>query len=147
MSLPIRLMNLSRKSAMWFFTVRGETSSFYSVRQWSHRDFSQSPNMFSGQFQVGFKKIQELLLLFDFEPSILLEIDNDAIGNRPLAAGSENLAFREHYEIVPKEKLEVVNDNLLDLFFSIELGKISSKYLPFFVQFRHFSSKLFIISQ
>ena len=97
--------------------------------------------MFSGQFQVGLKKIQELLLLFDFEPSILLEIDNDAIGNRPLAAGSENLAFREHYEIVPKEKLEVVNDNLLDLFFSIELGKISSKYLPFFVQFRHFSSK------
>ena len=87
---------------------------------------------FSGQFQVGLKKIQELLLLFDFEPSILLEIDNDAIGNRPLAAGSENLAFREHYEIVPKEKLEVVNDNLLDLFFSIELGKISSKYLPFF---------------
>ena len=77
--------------------------------------------MFSGQFQVGLKKIQELLLLFDFEPLILLEIDNDAIGNRPLAAGSENLAFREHYEIVPKEKLEFVNDNLLDLFFRIEL--------------------------
>ena len=52
---------------------------------------------------------------------ILLEINDDAIGNRPLAAGSKNLAFRQQDGIVPEEKLEVVGDDLLDLFFGLEL--------------------------
>ncbi|MCQ2286899.1 MAG: hypothetical protein MJZ76_08510 [Bacteroidales bacterium] len=44
------------------------------------------------------------------------------IGNRPLAAGSENLAFRQQQGKIAKEKLEVVNDNLLDFFFGLELN-------------------------
>lgn len=114
-------------------------------------------------FQVGFKKLRELLLLSDFcnakfrnlilrlaihhrdklladlrsdvsprfvvaafhfqdEPSVSLEIHDDAIGNSPLAAGSPNLTFRQQYGIVTEEKLEVVNDNLLNLFFGLELN-------------------------
>ena len=113
-------------------------------------------------FQVGFKKLRELLLLSDFcnakfrnlvlrlaihhrdklladlrsdmpprfvvaafhlqdEPPIPLEIDNDTIGNSPLAARSPNQTFRQQDGIIAKKKLEVVNDNLLDLFFGLEL--------------------------
>jgi len=55
------------------------------------------------------------------EPSVSLEIHDDAIGNCPLAARSPNQTFRQQDRIVTEEKLEVVNDNLLDLFFGLEL--------------------------
>ncbi len=108
-------------------------------------------------FQVGFKKLRELLLLSDFcdaktcdfilsltiprrnklrtdlfsnmppssvvaafhlqdEPSVSLEIHDDAIGNSPLAARSPYQTFRQQDGIVAKEKLEVVGDNNLDFF-------------------------------
>lgn len=87
------------------------------------------------------KSLNFTYVSYPFFARFFLEIDDDAIGNRPLAAGSENLAFRQQDGIVPEEKHEVVNDNFLDLFFGLELKKSSSKYLPFFVQFHHFPSK------
>ena len=53
---------------------------------------------------------------------VSLEIHDDAIGNSPLAAGSPNQTFRQQDGIVAEEKLEVADDNLLDLFFGLELN-------------------------
>lgn len=43
-------------------------------------------------------------------------------GVAPLAARSPNQTFRQQDGIVAEEKLEVLNDNLLDLFFGLELN-------------------------
>lgn len=56
------------------------------------------------------------------EPAISLEIHDDAIGNSPLAARSPDQALRQQDGIVAEEKLEVAGDNLLDLFFGLELN-------------------------
>lgn len=76
-------------------------------------------------FQVGFKKLRELLLLSDFGNAkfrnLVLRL---ATQHRifPYHTRSPYQAFRQQDGIVSKEKLEVVNDNLLDLFFGLELN-------------------------
>jgi hypothetical protein len=59
---------------------------------------------------------------FQDEPSVSLEIHDDAVRNSPLAARSPDQTFRQQDGIVTEEKFEVVNDNLLDLFFGLELN-------------------------
>ena len=56
------------------------------------------------------------------EPSVSLEIYDEAIGNSPLVARSPDQTFRQQDGIVAEEKLEVAGDNLLDLFFGLELN-------------------------
>lgn len=53
---------------------------------------------------------------------VSLEIHDDAIGNSPLAARSPNQTFRQQDGISTEEKLEVAGDNLLNLFFGLELN-------------------------
>lgn len=71
-------------------------------------------------FQIGFKKLRELLLLSDFGDAkprnlvLCLAIHHCVF---PYHTRSPNQTFRQQDGIVAEEKFEVVNNNLLDLFF------------------------------
>lgn len=76
-------------------------------------------------FLVGFKKLRELLLLSDFGDAKLRNLVLClAIHHRifPNHTRRPNQTFQQQDGIVAKEKLEVAGDNLLGLFFGLELN-------------------------